>query len=168
MAADSTAGESPGSCRDAAPPHGLSVPCHVRATVSLDHLIVDLTGGVEIELFLLGLHAVPNRERTESGFRLSESAIYGREWVAERIAAAGDRGTVFIPLPEYDRGWIRNLRPGTRHAGVLFVGQDRGTNLNAAIAAASLCPVDPRCPYLSLDSKGCHADALPPMTRRVA
>lgn len=97
-----------------------------------DHLIVDLDGGCEIDLFLIGVEAPPAGLPSETGFRLNEAARDFREAVAALINRYPGHPHAWIPQPRYDRGWVRTIKPRSKHAGLLFL-PDAPASLNELV-----------------------------------
>lgn len=104
------------------------MPAAVRAIVTADHFLLDIRGGCEIELFLIDVE--PAEPIGEGFYELTPQARAQRN-AAAQIVGPG-RVVCFIPQPQYDRGWIRNIRPRTKHAGYLFTTE--GKQINQQIA----------------------------------
>ncbi len=118
---------------------GFVCPVRVPGVISHDRLLVELTGeAIEIELVLCGLEPMqPTTDR----------AIDALEWVEEAVRRVRSRGFVYLPRPTHVGRFVKSLAEGGIFAGLLFLHGDDWP-LNARIAQAKICDIDPQCEYL--------------------
>lgn len=122
------------------PPYGLSMPCRVMGCFAADHLLVHLPGSVEFELVLVDCCAPPLHVPSEDpgvAAKLNMDGMAARD-AAYMLCEQHHRTTsIWIPQPATDRGWSREIKPGSKQAGYLYL--DDSTTLNERLVDVSAC-----------------------------
>lgn len=119
---------------------GLRLPCRVVSVSAANHLLLHLPGIHEVELFLLDCDAPPAFVPSESegvAGRINSRAISARDCACKMTAEAGRSAQVFVPQPNADRGWSKQISAATKHAGFLILRD--GRTLNDALVEAGVC-----------------------------
>lgn len=122
------------------PAYGLCLPCRVMGVISADHLLIHLPKHFEIELILIDCVApatsLPSDQPGVAGL-INPAAAEARD-EATAMIAAHKTVAAWIPQPSRDEGWVRHFQPGKRHAGFLYLGEERKT-LNERLVDGGHC-----------------------------
>jgi hypothetical protein len=113
--------------------------------IAADQILIHLPKHYEIELILIDCLAPPESlPSTREGVaaRINPAHIEARDQAGAMIAEAGKHVAAWIPQPARDDGWCRSLRPGTRHAGFLFLSPTE--TLNARLVSSGHCTLPRR------------------------